>query len=409
MAVALSALLAEIPEVTRAGSVGTLDNTKRTRAISRVLQDLQDFADWDKTRRTKEFAFIDGVNEYSLENYVGTTCQDNDGTTSISDFKNPYDIRLVNRAHTPFAYRDAKEVRYRIQQGRRLNEYGIDGDLLIINYARQTSSLVHNCDSLTANGTVSASGDASNLTIDEVIFDEGSGALNFDVSAGTSLVVTFDGFDALNLETFQNKSHWTAKIWLPTITNFTSVKLEWGDDASNNWSKTETAPAGVKMLQTGKNLFAFSWEDATENGSPSADSVNWARITITYSAGTTDTDFRIDDLRVGQSVKMDLDYYSLAMVKDSAGDFQLEFNPAVTQTDELLIPEMRRTVVEGAKHELFEIIGGKSERDRTDSFTKYENMKKQLKARMGRTLRRPMKTFSFPGRRGRMNETIAEF
>lgn len=402
MAVTLNDLLAELPEVTRNSTTGALDNTKRTRAINRVLQDMQDFADWDFTKRTQEFDFIDDINEYSLENYIGTTCQDNDGSTTILDFKNPHDIRVVDESYRPFEYRPAKEVRYHIARNRHFNEYGVDGDLLIINYPRQTSAQLHNCDDLTANGTWSASSDATNLTIDTIEFKESSGALNFDVSAGTSLVLTNSDFNAKDLEELQNKSYLVVWVFLPTITDFSSIKAEWGDDASNNWSKTETAPAAGATLATGWNRFAFEWAEATENGSPDETAVNFVRFTITYSSSTTDTDFRIDDVRIARAVPMKLDYYSLAMVKDTAGDFQLEFNPSdVTMTDELVHSGIKRTVIEAAAFENFEMIGGKSERDRTDTAEERRRLYRQIFGRFGNRIRRPAQVLSFPGRRGR--------
>jgi hypothetical protein len=397
MSVPLSQLLAELPEVTRNSTIGALDNTKRTRAINRVLEDLQDYADWDFTKRTKTFYFIDGVYEYSLENYVGCTCQDNDGSSSMPDFKNPYDLRPVNEAGRSLDFNDAKSVRENIRRNRFNFEYSVDNDLLIVGYPRQVSSSIHNCDSLTENGTWAASGDATNLTIDDHEYEEGAGALNFDVSAGTSLVLTNSTINAVNLESLQNKSHFVIKAYLPTITNFTSIKLRWGSSNTAYWEKTETVPAGNRALKVGWNTFAFRWASATETTpAPDVTAIDYLQITLTYSSSTTDTDFRIDDIRLGKEVEMELDYYSLAMVKDLAGDYQLEFNPdSVTQTDELLGTESRRTVVEGTKHELFEIIGGKSERDRTDSFKKYETKKVDLLKRCGHRIRRQTKVLNF--------------
>ena len=405
--IALSKLLTELPETTRNSTTGALDNLKRTRAINRILQDLQDYGDWDWTRRTRKFDYIDGVREYSLQNYIGATCLDNDGLATIGDFKTPHNLRITSETYSPFDFQNIKDVRYNINAGRNINEFGIDNDLIVINFPRQTSSQVHNCDSLTAMGTITASGDAANLTIDEVEFYEGTGALNFDVSAGTAMTILFSGMASLDLTALKNVSHWTVRIDLPTITNFTSVRLRWGNDSSNYWEKTETARADGQSLEAGRNLFAFKWADAGETGTPDAAAVDWAQITITYSASTTDTDFRIDDLRVGKRVKMELDYYSLAMVKTSAGSYQLEFNPDGTegqsvQTDKLIEGSSSRlTVIRGATHECFEIIGGKSERDRTDSFKKYEISRASLFKKRGHRLRREGRTLSFPGVRGR--------
>lgn len=400
MSVTLADILNHLNDKTRNSTTGALDNNKRTRGINRTLQDMQDSGDWNATRRTKTFYFIPGVYEYSLQNYVGATCQDNDGSTSILDFKNPHDLRPIDPAGKSLDYHEQAAVRSNIRRSRLINEYSIDNGLLLVGYAGGLSSIVHECDSLTANGTVAASGDASNLTIDEVTYSEGTGALNFDTTAGTSLIITFTDFTALDLEELQNRSQLTLDLWLPTITNFSSVRVRLGSSSGAYWEKTETVPAGQAALATGKNTFAFRWASSSQTGTPDFSAVDYLQIVITYGSATTATDFRIDNIRIGAEVEMELDYYSLAMVKDAAGDYQLEFNSdSVTQTDTLLGgTDMFRTVLAGAELDMFEIIGGKSERDRTDAANTYARKKAELLRKSGRPIRRPIRMLNFPKR-----------
>lgn len=401
MSVPLSELLTNSNDKVRNSTTGSLNNNIRTRAINRVLEDLQLYADWQWTRRTKTFYYINGVHEYSLENYVGTTCLDKDGSTSVPDFKSAFELRPVNNSDRPLDQNDPREVRHNIRRNRVIGEYADDEGKLIVSYFRQTSAQLHNCDSLTSNGTVSAGGDATNLTIDSVIYKEGSGALNFDTTSGTSLEITFSGISSKDLTTLQNKSHFVLDAWLPTITNFTSIELRWGSDASNYWSKTETVPAGNTTLETGRNTFAFRWADASQTGSPDVSAIDYLKVIITYSSATTDTDFRLDDIRVGQEVEMEFEYYSDAMVKTASGEYQLGFNSDdVTQTDILLGDiKAKRVVVVGTQYELFERIGGKSDRDRTDSFEIYEKKKKETMKAYGRKIKRsPHRRLNFPSR-----------
>jgi hypothetical protein len=390
----LANILTNTSDHPRGSADGTLDNQKKTRAINRTLSLLQNRADYDFTKRTKEFYFIDGVYEYSLENYIGTTCQDDDGSTSILDFKSPYDLRPED--DRSLEYRDTKEVRQHIRRNQFPYRYSVENDNLIIAYPRQVSAEIHNCASLTANGTWATSGDATNLSIDTIIYETAGGSLNFDTSAGTSLVLTNSDLDSKDLESFQNKSHLTLKVDLPTITNFTSIKVRYGSSASDYWEKTETLPAASKSLVVGRNLFAFRWADATETGSLDVTAMDYIQITLTYSSATTDTDFRIDDIRIGEEKTMELEYYSKAMVKDSAGDYQIRFNPDdVTQTDVLLGDESEQAVLLGTEYDLFKSIGGKTERDRTDTKIEFENELTQLIKRSGHTLRRSGRTLNF--------------
>ncbi len=397
MSVPLSQLLADSTEKVRNSTTGALDNNKRTRAANRVLQDLQDYADWIFTRRTIEFDYIDGVSEYSLENYLGATCLDNDGATSVLDFKSPYDLRVPGVSHNPFDNQEVKEVRANLRDYKSLNQYGAENGILVINYARQSSMVISPMTSLTDDGIWSASGNASNLIIDN------QDKFNFDF-AGTSGAISNTTLNALNLETLENKSHFVIDVDLPTITDFTSITLRWGNDlTANYWEKTETVPAGNIDLKVGINKFAFKWADSTITGAPDSSSIDSFSVTLTYGSSTTDTDFRMSNLKVGEAIPMELEYYSLAMVKNASGAYQLEFNAdSVTQTDVLLGDSTaRRCIVQGMTYELFEIIGGKSERDRTDSYKIYGVKKLELLKKTGVRIKRAPITLKFPSRRGR--------
>lgn len=398
----LEDLFSEINDNIRNITTGSLDNLKRVRAVNWVLQDLQSFGDWNTSRRTKEFEFIGGLSEYSLKNLIETTALANDGSTDVSDFKNPYDLRIIDEANRPFEYRDIKDVRSHIQNRRVFNEYGRDGDLLIINHPKSTSNLVHNCDSLTANGIWTASGNASNLTIDEVVFKQGSGSLNFD-SAGTSLILTNTTLSpSFDLSTLENKSTWLVWVYLPTLTNFSSVGLRWGGDVTTNyWEKTETARASGESLQVGWNQFAFRWADATPSGTPVSTAIDSLRVEITYSSSVTDTDFRVDDIKVSKTKTFALDYYSHSLVQTTGEDRQVEFEITPTLTDELLGGlDLRNAVVLGSTWRLFKMIGGKRERDEVDAKTDYLNARLETRKKVGHRLRRPIQKLKFPSRGG---------
>ena len=115
------------------------------------------------------------------------------------------------------------------------------------------------------------------------------------------------------------------------------------------------------------------------------------------------TDFRIDDIRIGEEVEMELEYYSKAMVKDADGDHQIGFNADdVTMTDELLGDDAELAVVLGTVYDLFKVIGGKTERDRTDSKGEFNDEVIQLINRSGRPLRRSGKVLNFQPRGRRL-------
>jgi hypothetical protein len=397
--VSLGDLLTELPEVTRKSTTGALDNSKRTRALNRILQDLQSETDLDIWRRTIEFDYIDGITEYSLNNYIDATCLNSDGSEEIGDFKSPYDLRLKKNNLIPIKYKESKEVRLDISRAKAIREYSVDveADVLVINYPALASAVIHDCDSLTALGTVAAADSASNLTLDENVYEEGSGSFNFDLS-GTVATLTISLTTPLDLSALENKAFLTLFVDLPTITNLTSIRARFGSSAAAYWEKTETVPVGGD-LQVGRNQFAFSWANASQTGTPDDEAIDYISISITYSQSTTDTDFRIDNIRMAESTKMELEYYSLATVETSAGLPQLEFNAdAVTQSDLLRGGNNARlALIKGGRYECFFIIGGKSERDRTDSYKEYEIEKRKLIRKHGSPVRRQSKRLGFAG------------
>jgi hypothetical protein len=239
MNITLSDILTEMNDVIRRSASGALDNNKRTRAVNRALRYLRTIGDWDPTVREKTFTFTDGTYEYSLETDLTCTALSNDGSTSVPDFKNPLRLHRADDSETPFRYRDAREVRSNIGRNRKRNEFGIDGDTIVINYEPQ---------------------------------------------------------------------------------------------------------------------------DTTET--------------------------------------MHLDYYSLAMVKNAAGNHQVEFNAdSVTQTDYLIDERFMPFIIEWIKGDGFALIGGKNEAERRDAMEQAANYAMQLRRSFGRAIKRPTRGLTFPGSR----------
>ncbi len=391
----LSDLFNEINDIIRNSATGTLGNSKRTRAVNWVLRDLQNLADWKPLRTEVDFEYIGGVHEYSIKDYIGATTLDKDGSTTVSDFKNPYQLRLNDEGHDIFNYFQAKDVRRHINNDKYINEYAIDGDTLIVNYPQSTAKRVHNCDSLTANGTWEAKDDGSNLTLDEVVYKQGDGCLNLDVSAGTQISVENDDFTAQDLEGFKNNSYWLVWVYLPTISDFSNITLQWGSSSANYWEKAEQTPLKGD-LQTGWNLFAFKWEDSTETGTPDVENIDYLKLSINYSSSTTDTDFRIDDIRVSKTETMTLTYFAESMVYDSDDNKKTTFNDTNVSLDEYLVDDdFSNVIVEGASYRLNKIQGGQRESDMTDAKDNYFTLRQQLMNEKGVKTRRPIRKLKF--------------
>jgi hypothetical protein len=177
---------------------------------------------------------------------------------------------------------------------------GVEGD---------KKATLHECNSTSSNGTVAASADASNLTVDSDNYISGGSSLNFDMAAGaTTGVITFTDITDVDLSDYQDKGSVFIWVFIPdysdaegdTVTNFI---LRVGNDASNYVSRTITTNNEGATFYDGWNLLRFDLNGATA----SAGTVDWAAIdylvlTVTKSSSlAADTDWRIDSIvaRIG--------------------------------------------------------------------------------------------------------------
>lgn len=191
---------------------------------------------------------------------------------------------------------------------------------------------LHDCDSLTANGTaaVVAGTDASNLTIDANNYVSGSGALNFDMAAGAATgAIEITDFTDVDLSDYDEQGAFFAWVYIPdyadaqgdTVTNFI---LRWGNDSSNYWSRTVTVNNEGQTFHDGWNLIRFDWDgSASETGTVDPATIDYIRLTVTKSTSlAADTDWRVDDIvfRVGEIYNVV--YYSKYAWQTSSGTYQ---------------------------------------------------------------------------------------
>jgi hypothetical protein len=148
----------------------------------------------------------------------------------------------------------------------------------------QTKEVILNdFESLTANGTFVASGDASNMSIDTTNFLNGASSLMFDVATGgTTAVITNPDMEAIDLTDYKGNSIF-AYVYIPLnadLTKLTNFILKWGSDSSNYWSKTVTTTHENLAFQLGWNLLRFDWPTSS-TGTPDVTATDYFQLTIT--------------------------------------------------------------------------------------------------------------------------------
>lgn len=190
--------------------------------------------------------------------------------------------------------------------------------LVMVGYNGHQGRTLLDCD--TAENTA-ASGDASNLTVDEITKVQGSASLNFDItdSSGTA-TITFTSLN-IDLEDLFDKNGFL-KLWVyMTDNDIDDVTIKVQSSSGNYYNIIATQnDDGVDFVQDEWQKIAWDTSDKVAIGSP--DLNNITEIAVSFGLGTGFTsavDFRIDDLFSAYAEKMDFVYYTNAKGTDSSG------------------------------------------------------------------------------------------
>lgn len=177
------------------------------------------------------------------------------------------------------------------------------------------STVLHDCDSVSDNGTWSVSG-ASGLAADSRLFREGAASLLFNVTASGTVTLTSSSMSAVNLTDYEDKSRLFLWVYLPT-TGTTGITLRWGNDSSNYFSVTATTNHNGSSFGTGWNLIGFEWNGATETGSVDVTAIDY--VVVSFAAAAIGNGYRVDGVVCRLPTEFDLNYYSLHTVLDNDG------------------------------------------------------------------------------------------
>ncbi len=228
------------------------------------------------------------------------------------------------------------------------------------------------CDSLTSNGTWAAGDNATDLAVDSLNKVSGSASLKFNISAsGSTAYIENSTMTALDLDDYVNVGAAFVWVYIPSTTIITAVAFRWGNDSSNYYSVSVTASHDNTAFVTGWNLLRFNWDGSTETGSVTDSTIDYARVTFTYS-GMAVNSCRVDSIVFRLGNIYELVYYSKYLFKTSAGTW---IEKPTTTTDiinldtnsyNLLLYEMAFLVSQELqkKDSSFDVSFWKSERDK---------------------------------------------
>lgn len=180
--------------------------------------------------------------------------------------------------------------------------------------------VINQIEALGTNGTWSAGGTASNLSVNNSNFVQGAGSLQFDITTGAGWIENTT-MESISLATLLNQASLFVNTYVPTGANLTSVAIRWGSSSSDYYTSTVTQTQQATVFQNGWNLEQFIWNNATIVGSPNPAAITYARITLNVSADMTACLVNGLDAILGSILAYE--YYSKYMFRDAiTGAFQ---------------------------------------------------------------------------------------
>lgn len=308
-------------------SAGSISESDRYALANMALDKLGQDADLYETKRRVLLtpALFSGMYDYAVP----------------SDLKGDaiIDIRAVGQRD--YVYEKKTNVPFDLEarRGSRLPDFTIEvneGTRFLRINSQETPKFesIHNCSSITDNGTWAAdtvTSDAANIATDEENGIGDSASIRFDVdvsqSGNNTAIISNSTMTAVDLTDYQNVSSLFVDIFIPTGLTLTSITLRIGSDSSNYYEGTATTRADGSALVAGPNTLRFNWTDLTTTGTPVITAIDYARVAINYAAAQADVfGVRIDTLVARIGKLHEVVYYSEHIVTNSSGTRQRRFS-----------------------------------------------------------------------------------
>lgn len=200
----------------------------------------------------------------------------------------------------------------------------------VVAFARD-GTIIHTCDTYNSStyGTFAAVAgtDSASVATDATELRFGDGSVSFTITPGASVnnyaEIEVASLTSLNLSTLLSTGLFRMWVYLPNVTDFTSISLYIGSSSTDYYLMTATTDInGSAFAANGWIRLEFDWANATTNGSPSSSALDYLKLRFTYAASFTGgASFRVDDIRiVGDGTpKIDYNYLVASFPSDLVG------------------------------------------------------------------------------------------
>jgi hypothetical protein len=179
-------------------------------------------------------------------------------------------------------------------------------------------TLIHNCDSLSDNGTWNIGGNVVNLTVDKLNKVQGHGSLKFDINdSDTSGFIENMDIDSVDLFDYLQIGATLVSLSLDNPKALQSVQLRLYSSATDYYEFTVNHPHDSNVFRDMWNVLKFLFDTPYAVGTPNAKAITGIRFDFSTD-GSTMLNNRLDSIYTRKGEVYELTYQSAFCVIDYA-------------------------------------------------------------------------------------------
>lgn len=214
-----------------------------------------------------------------------------------------------------------------------ISDYDFVRKLFIKSSLNDTKTTLANLDTLTSGGgTWESFGDAINIEANSNNYVEGSGSIQFDISAaaGTTAGIVNSTLNSTDLSGyFQGDGNIIVWAYITSTTNLTNFIIRVGSDASNYYTKTVTAQSDGTAFVNGWNLLNFNMSTFTTVGTPVDTTIEYSALYFTKTVDkVSEVGYRFDNIIFRKGEINNVYYYSGYGWQSSSGTYKVNSTTA---------------------------------------------------------------------------------
>jgi len=209
-------------------------------------------------------------------------------------------------------------------------------------YFNDSPIVLNHCDSLTENGSITASSDASNLALNTVFYLNGTASIDFNITAGNgNALITILAMDAVDISTLTRDGTFTVGIFIPAnlVGKITSLTYRVGTSNLNYYEMVATTNSFGGAFTEGFNIARFEKRGASQVGTVDETAITYMQADIIHTLADSEVavGVKLDTFMASKGVGYTISYYSKYNFKSVDTNALIEEPNSPTLADHVIV------------------------------------------------------------------------